>query len=473
MYYKGVVIIKRVNHILDKHFINIIIVFLLMQPVIDIITSITVRFFDSSITVGVFVRILMLIIVLYSSLFIVKWEYKKYLIMFIAAIGIYAVIYTMNVVMSKDVSLLFVELKSLIKLIYFPIMLVSLLCVFQAKDTFIETKQIVIPGITYSVLILLALITNTAFFSYENGKAGSVGWFYASNEIGAILAIILPVLVFFLIKNHKRIIYYIFLAVYIVVCLLIGTKAPMIGVFITLGMVALVYLVKLIAQKNKIKSIIVIFSAIFLGALLIVMLPNTPCGKNLGYHLASTNVHSVADFFDSDVEPVKDNDNQNADDLDLSENTIDNSTNVIYSSRNIFLKRVMDDSKDDSLFTKLFGKGYISGYNTSHQMSVSVEMDFYDIFFRLGIIGFIIYFAPLALLLGVIAFGFFKRFGKNLCNDEVMGYVTGLALALGLGYIAGHVLTAPSVSIYVALIIIGLYRSLRESKDEKRENTGD
>ena len=474
--------LKRFNNYLHTYFLKLFIIFLIAQPAIDIITSVFVRFFDTSVTLGIIIRMLMLIAVLYYSLFVLQFKRKKYLVGYIVLIGVYAIIYVLNVIIFKDVSVLFTEVKSLIKLIYFPVMLASLFCIFEERKDFIKPKNFITPGIIYVLLIIVALITNTSFFSYPNGKLGSVGWFYAPNEIGAILAMIFPVFLVYIVKNYKRAVNYIFLVMYIFVCLWMGTKAPMLGIMITFGAVALIYLIKLITKKQKIKSAIVMFSSGLLAVVIFFALPYTPGGKNLNIHLDNANVQGIQDFFDSDdigneeyevyvdVEDEEDEQDMCVHD-GISQHSVDNATNVIYSSREKFLKRVSASYHKASLREKILGMGYVS--DSHDTMNVMVEMDFYDVFFRLGVIGSIIYFMPLVFIAVIILIRFLKRFWTNLCNDDVVGHILGVLLALGLAYIAGHVLTAPAASLYVALLIIGLYKSLETRTNGQREDIRD
>ena len=77
-----------------------------------------------------------------------------------------------------------------------------------------------------------------------------------------------------------------------------------------------------------------------------------------------------------------------------------------------------------------------------------IEMDYFDIFYSHGIIGFIIYFSILVYLLR-----------KKLKVDKSYeGYMlkTSFILILVLSFFTGHIITAPAVSIIVTIILIKL-----------------
>lgn len=72
-------------------------------------------------------------------------------------------------------------------------------------------------------------------------------------------------------------------------------------------------------------------------------------------------------------------------------------------------------------------------------------MDLFDIFFRFGIIGLIVYIIPIIYLL---------KHNKVKNNN----YLISIILILFISLIVGHVLIKPSVSIVVSVIIIKYLR---------------
>ncbi|MBJ7988196.1 O-antigen ligase family protein, partial [Bacillus cereus] len=65
---------------------------------------------------------------------------------------------------------------------------------------------------------------------------------------------------------------------------------------------------------------------------------------------------------------------------------------LIYSDRDKFLKVYKQYYKDAPLSQKLFGMGYAGNYTVKIKL---IEMDFHDLFFAFGIVGFLIYLIPL------------------------------------------------------------------------------
>ncbi len=122
---------------------------------------------------------------------------------------------------------------------------------------------------------------------------------------------------------------------------------------------------------------------------------------------------------------------------------------LIYSDRDKFLNVYKQYYKDAPLSQKLFGMGYAGNYTTTPKL---VEMDFYDLFFAFGIVGFLMYLLPL-LYFGIKIFIRIITNFKKLLNVKHMLLANTLVLSLGIGFMSGHVLTAPAVSIFFVVIL--------------------
>ncbi|MDD1369270.1 O-antigen ligase family protein, partial [Bacillus sp. MHSD17] len=105
--------------------------------------------------------------------------------------------------------------------------------------------------------------------------------------------------------------------------------------------------------------------------------------------------------------------------------------------------------KEAPLSQKLFGMGYAGNYTTNMKL---VEMDFYDLFFAFGIVGFLMYVLPL-LYFGIKIFIRLITNFRKLFSVKHTLLASTLVLSLGIGFMSGHVLTAPAVSIFFVVIL--------------------
>ena len=124
---------------------------------------------------------------------------------------------------------------------------------------------------------------------------------------------------------------------------------------------------------------------------------------------------------------------------------------VIYNDRLSFLSDNYNYFKKQNIIKILFGIGLA---NNDIKM---VEIDIFDIIFRFGIIGFIIYIIPIILSIS---------WNKLRKVDKI-----SLILFLIISLTSGHVLIYPAVSIYIALIQIQEVRKCEENENRNRNNS--
>ena len=111
-----------------KKNINIILaIFILIQPIIDLLTGLCLHVFNINFTVGIIIRIMFLFFISIITLFTFK---KKKILIPYFIIGIYFIFYIIGVLLFKNNNL-FQELQGLIKVFYFPILFISL---YSIKD---------------------------------------------------------------------------------------------------------------------------------------------------------------------------------------------------------------------------------------------------------------------------------------------------------------------------------------------------
>jgi len=128
--------------------------------------------------------------------------------------------------------------------------------------------------------------------------------------------------------------------------------------------------------------------------------------------------------------------------------------NIVFSGREDFLVLYKEDYSEAPLVQKAFGMGY-GGNNTNE--GHPIEMDFHDLFFNLGIVGFIVYLLPFIYLAFRIIVDILRNV-KDKFNIESALFGASIILGFGVAYTAGHVLTAPAVSIYLAVLIAYLFQ---------------
>ena len=133
----------------------------------------------------------------------------------------------------------------------------------------------------------------------------------------------------------------------------------------------------------------------------------------------------------------------------------ENQENLIFSGRQVYEERHKQFFKEAPMSQKLLGMGYAGNFKYNEQKQPDpklIEMDFHDWFYDFGIIGFALLMIPFIYYGLRILLVFITRF-KEIFNIKYGMIAASLLLALGIAYIAGHILTAPGVGIYFVVVL--------------------
>ena len=410
---------------IKKNISNIISIFLLISPLLDLLTGICIHTLKINLTIGIIVRLLFLVFIALIVIFIFK---KKNIIIPYLIIGLYFIFYILGVLVYKDGVGLFTEIQGLVKVFYFPLVLIAL---FNIKDEIKISKLTLFTTVfLYLILIFIPTLFNIGYKTYEITKAGTLGFFNSANEVSGIISILTPI-IFIILFNSKKIIPKIILGImYLVVILMMGTKTPLLSLTITIIFCLIYFCIKLL-KKKKYKTIGIIFLSLIVGIFgLILVLPKTNFYKNIKTHLDYLEVKNVTDVF------------KNPELVD----------HFIFSQRITFLADKSELYDNASLYQKIFGIGYLKGHKTTKL----IEMDYFDILYSHGLIGFEIFFTTYVYILIEIL----KRKQKRSFNSYMLGL--SLLLILFLSFFTGHIITAPAVSLISIVIILSL-----EKKNKK------
>jgi len=138
-------------------------IFILLQPILDLITGLCVNVLNTNITLGIIIRILFLALIMYITIFVYK---KKLSLWVYISIIFYSVLYLIGIISFND-GLLFQELQGLVKVFYFPILLISL---YDLKDDVrISNKTLLATLTMYLVFIFIQLVLNIDLNSFQLG----------------------------------------------------------------------------------------------------------------------------------------------------------------------------------------------------------------------------------------------------------------------------------------------------------------
>lgn len=388
----------------SKLFDKLIFIFIIIQPFIDAITMYQIRSPIKIISISVVIRGLFLVIISF-------WLYKKCRkkLLFYILLG-YFVIDVVYIILFTNNSI-YQEIANLFQIFYLPLVILF----FQLY----ENKKINLSLIFKVYLIYLNFIIVPFFLhigvyasEYYPGKSGYYGLFNGGNEISAVILAMLPWIIHYL-SNNRNVFLKIFTAIETIFCIyLIGTKTILLGSIIVLLYFLIPKIFK-IFKKDVLKNILIsILIATILLILIIIVVPSMPLYKNILLALKFFNVNSLTDFLKIEV--------------------IDN---IIFSGRLNILENINEIYCNSQFITYIFGLGETTLLNLK-----LIEIDIFDIFYSIGILGIFIY------LMFMIK-GIKKAKLKSI-------YLFSFILLIFVSLFTGHILTSTCVSIYLGLNFI-------------------
>ena len=410
-----------------NNFNNIFLFFLYLQPFLDITSGILLHF-GYNVTISSIIRLLFMFFCVIYLLFYVK---EKKVNTYMMLLGIYFVIYTITILIVKGTPALVYELKNFLTTYYFIILLLTLIKAYKVEK--LKVKNLSIIYVIYLLLVFIPNIFNIGFDSYWHSKEGMVGWFVSANVVGSILSILLPIILINIKKINIKLIILILINLYVIFS--IGTKVPVLSFLIVILINMFYYTMCLIKKKQYKKLTIITLPIIIIIVISTMIFPKTSFYKNIVIHI---------NYLEK-----KDNGNIS------KKHIIDH---LIFSQRLTFEEKTRKAYNQATFLEKIFGIGYIENYSTDKVRLKTIEIDYFDIFYRHGIIGFILFFTPTIYII-------YKAINntKNI-NFKNINLLTSIFLILILALFQGHIFVTPANSIYVALILALVYQNNLELK---------
>lgn len=411
---------NRINKFLQNNIEKIINYFIIIQPILDVIAAISLNVLHINLTLSSIIRFAFVLLCIYYIMILDKTKNKKQNILKVLLIGIYILCFSITTIITKDTTVLSFELKNTINTFFLPITLLALIDISKQYKIKFKIKTIAYTYTLYIILIAIPNITQTGFNSYDYSKVGCVGWFQSANAIGNILSILIPIITIYLLKiKEKKIlkILIILLSLYSIASM--GTKVPIISLLICTITTLLYYIIKWIKQKKYKLLLLSTTITTMITAIALIIIPKTSFYKNIQIHKEYLGFNSYTEIL-TDYKLID---------------------HFIFSQRLTFLKNTSENYQKANIKEKLFGIGYIENYGTDNVNTKTIEIDYFEILFRNGIIGFILYFS---IIIPIIIKSFkIKNIEFKLC----------IILILLLALFSGHILITPAVSIFVALIL--------------------
>ena len=410
--------------------------FLLLLPIIDVLTSITEKLNLNIPSLGIIIKSVFLGIMILYLIILSTSKYKKMSLYYLMAIFLYMVLFFISKIDYLNLTLFVIELKYMIKILFYPISLITMICYFDDKKFSKEELSSVLlkSFLIYLLFIIIPFITKTGFNSYMDGSYGSSGWFYAANEMAIILIALFPFSYMLLKKSIVLVIIPIISALLIST---LGTKVSMIGLYVISLML---FIISLFYRKNKKFDKKLILGTFLVLISVIVIFNSSNTVDNISNSILIQERQNEID---------KELYNFDYDSNSLFYKVVLKYGRAILSDRDLYFKYTFKTYDDNfNINTLLFGIGYSDVYKINNELATKlIEIDFFDILFHSGLMMSLIVFLPFLYFI-------VKLFKSKKFNINIVFYTLMIALIFSISCLSGHTFGAPAVSIYLSLYMI-------------------
>ena len=384
---------------MKKIFDKLILILLICNPIIDVITYFQINNNSSFLSVSLIIRsILMIISFLY--LFKIKNE-RKFLIFFILYVLLNIGYFAYN-------NFSIIKEAYGISIVFYYIILGHFFTNY--KYEIINERLITYIYLLYLLLIVISrlLLGHIAFNSI--------------NDVSSILIGLLPLVLHYLATKKNYGLGVIILSLLFISILILGTKTTFFGFIIVLLYFLIKYLKKHYKTISKKKIIISIVILIVLIPIIGYIFVNSYAFERIMKNINFFKAYKFDYYFIN---------------------------KVIFSSRLEFLGNLFNSYINSSILTIIFGLGTTLLTNIK-----LVEMDIFDILFRVGLIGIVFY-----------IYEYIKLLYKNKLKNV---YLFSFILFIFISLFSGHVFISTCVSIYPALLFLLNKNEEKKIKDKNK-----
>ena len=491
--------------------IKILITILFIQlPFLDMIRSTSFRHFEVfGISLIELLNILLIGITLVLTVFKLFKDKKKEIVKLVGLlilIGIYVFLHYQNIIkfdtnIFERANFNFITETFYICRVYvLPLMLFYILIenrdVFN-KEFYFKIAKIVIAIISFSIIILNILKLSFVSYSLENHLIlnnmfdfflyqgdykllASRGWFDSANELSAILFMLLPINIYLLYKENKKINIILFAAQFIAMILL-GTRTSAFGAVLISIAAAGCYFITVYFKKEKYKKT-------FVTPFIIISLVCTAymCISPFMFGRINDGAH---DFSVKDRAAYDDLENADEDQLDAliekykDEYLINDAYLKMYplksdkefwlsiakrdkslNSDNRKLKTDIIDrvqERNNNEMDKYLGLGYTLNF-------MDLERDYVYQYYIFGIFGLILLIGPYFAALLFFAFKAVKKFNDKFNFVVLLGFMSPI-LGLLIAYYSGHVFGWVSPTLFLVMVLGLLGTLILNDKNSKEK----
>lgn len=457
-----------------------------MQPIMDVAS-----YWLAELGQGTAITLVLRTLLFFATAFIgfLVSRNKKIYFILAAVLGIFWIIHYLNCV-RIGYSALMIDLNNYFRLIQPIVFVLAFLSIFRfygteklpIKKTFLINYGLIL------VVIILAVVTGTDPHTYTNTGVGIKGWFYTGNAQSAVLAMIIPVVLYFAYQSGKKLVFLCAGIVCYAHLFFTGTKITYFSIFVFTGG----FVLALILLKSKQWFYYVV--PVVLAALCIIFYPMSPMNRTNSTHneFVTQEQEEIDNQFP--VLPEKENPQELSPDSDYYNEyynlymgiktyapmvekfgleTVLKQTEYTTDMGKLSNARITKNNYNFILFgqqdllTKMFGMHY--NMELCGSQNYDSENDFLGILFLYGYVGFALYLAFTAGFIIYFLYHLFRYF-KQVFSMEFVCVMIGLCMALFTAIFTAGMLRRPNASFYMSVLLAyGCYLVWTAKRRKKAE----
>lgn len=474
--------IKEIFSLKSINVENILCLFIVMCPILDIISFVFRNIFDTNYSPSTIIRPIIPIVISIYLFFKKDNKFKLYTFIIGLVYLIYGVIHLIvfkSVVTGSSYSTVIHEAQYIVNYSFMILNLFIYLYIFKNNENIEKlSKSILFASAIYIISIYISIITKTSSSTYIEGM-GYKGWFESGNSIGSILILSLFIIIKYIKdKKYRKIAIPIIILDAIFLTTLLGTRVGLLGFIIVVMTYIFAEIIPSLIQKGKVNKKVIIggIAVVVTIILIIITIGSTTLQRRkhlqeIEKNIVDTSNNQEAHVTGSILEIKEKIDSNLLEDNYMNESQKQSIIELYDISNNLRIKNndqrmqqliyniVLVKNQHNPIYI-LFGNGYVANFR-----ELVLEMEIPAFLFNFGIIGFLLYFVP---FLSIWIYGVYKAI-KNIKRIDSMYLMllVGCGFVFALSFFAGYTFFNSSNMMIIIVLNTLLINKINKFKEDR------
>lgn len=446
---------------------NILCLFIIICPILDMVSFLFRNAFHTNISPSTFLRPILPSFVMLYLFFKQDKKFKIYTLGIGFLYLLYAILHLWvlkNVITGSSYGGMLHEAQYIMNYSYMILNLFLYVLLWKENENIEKlSRSILVANVIYMVSIIIAIVTKTSSSTYIEGM-GYKGWFESGNSLGAILILSLFIIARYLKdKKYRKIAIPLILVEGIFLSVLLGTRVGLFGFILVVTIYLLVEVIMTLKQKGKINKRFIAGGIAMIATVFLVIITIGSTTLQRRKHLQDiendiidTRNNQASHVTGSILEIKQKIDTNQLEEgymgqaekqsiIDLYE--IANQLKVKNNDQRMqqLIYNVVLLENQHSPINFLLGNGHVANFR-----ELVLEMEIPAFLLDFGILGFILYFMPFAIL---FLYGlWFMIKNRNKVDTEYLMYCLGSGFTFVLSFFAGYTFFNSSTMMVIIVL---------------------